>query len=115
MPMVPDARARTLADKHGVSLKGIKSRRLSEQDFCKYDVIFAMDAKHLDSLQKAMPDTSTAKVMLFRQKFEMDQEIPDPYYGNLQGFERVYQLLLEATEQFLLDTEQRFLQQCTTS
>lgn len=111
--MVPDARASKVALSHGVSLEGIKSRRLSEQDYLQNDVILAMDTKHLESLRRSRPIASTAKIMLFRQAFETDQEIPDPYYGNAQGFERVYELLLEATDRFLIEAESAFEQQST--
>lgn len=110
VPMPPDMRARNVAQQRGVSLKGIKSRRLSEQDYFKYDVILAMDSKHLAALDESKPDSSTARIELFRQQFETDQEVPDPYYGNSHGFERVFKLLLEATDHFLDETESHFEQ-----
>lgn len=106
VPSAPDIRARNIAQTHAISLKGIKSRRLVEQDFLKFDLILAMDSKHLKALEQKIPDTSNATLRLFRQGFKSDQEIPDPYYGNAQGFEKVFELLLEATDQLLLDTEQ---------
>lgn len=106
VPMAPDIRARNIAQSNNISLKGVKSRRLTEQDFFKFDLILAMDSKHLTALEQKMPNASSATLKLFRQGFKSDQEIPDPYYGNAQGFEKVFELLLEAVDQLLVDTEQ---------
>ena len=60
-----------------------------------------MDNKNLQALREQCPAGSAAEICLFRQHSAVEnagagaiaEEIPDPYYGNLQGFENVFQLL----------------------
>jgi len=117
----PDPRVRKLAQRHGVSLKGIKSQPLEIHDFFDFDVIFAMDNKNLQALREQCPVDSTTQIRLFRQNTvgedventdadagAIDEEIPDPYYGNLQGFENVFQLLEMSADSILRSLAKSF-------
>jgi len=105
----PDPRIRKLAERHGVNLKGIKSQPLEICDFYDFDVIFAMDNKNLQALRELCPADSITQIRLFRQNSVnvdtgtggVNEEIPDPYYGNLQGFENVFQLLETSADSIL--------------
>jgi protein-tyrosine phosphatase len=54
------------------------------------------------------PENIKAKVMLMRDFDEQDKggEVPDPYYGGLDGFENVYQILKRSNEAFLAFIQQ---------
>jgi len=113
----PDPRVRKLAERHGVNLKGIKSQPLEVRDFFDFDVIFAMDNKNLQVLRELCPADSTTQTRLFRQHLmvedvegagAIDEEIPDPYYGNLQGFENVFQLLETSADSILRSLAKSF-------
>ncbi len=71
-----------------------RSRRIAEADFGKFDLILAMDRGNLESLQGVCPTPHLGKLRLFLD-FAPDmrgKDVPDPYYGNAQGFERVLDL-----------------------
>lgn len=112
----PDPRVRKLAERHGVNLKGIKSQPLETRDFFDFDVIFAMDNKNLQALREQCPAGSAAEICLFRQHSAVEnagagaiaEEIPDPYYGNLQGFENVFQLLEVSADRILSSIAESF-------
>jgi len=117
----PDPRVRKLAERHGVNLKGIKSQPLEIRDFCDFDVIFAMDNKNLEALRELCPADSITEIRLFRQNTvvknventeadagAINEEIPDPYYGNLQGFENVFQLLDASADSILRSLAKSF-------
>lgn len=91
----PDPRAVTVLAQRGYAVGNIRSRRITEQDFQKYDLILAMDRVNLSALKKVCPPAHATKLRLFLE-FAPDAagalEIPDPYYGNAAGFERVLDL-----------------------
>lgn len=91
----PDIRAQTIAKKHGVDLKELRSRRFNDEDFELYHMILAMDMGHYKSLQLRNPSNSRASVELFLEYAGCEDsfEVPDPYYGTSDDFEDVFQLI----------------------
>jgi protein-tyrosine phosphatase len=97
----PDERATAAAALRGVVLDGA-ARRVRTEDFDFYDLILAMDSANLRDLQGLAPDGDRrAKVRLLRE-FDPasagsdDLDVPDPYYGEGDGFERVLDLVQAA-------------------
>ena len=90
----PDTRATTVLEKRGYKLDKSRSRRVEEKDFQRFDWIFAMDRSNLIELQRLCPPQHAHKLKLFLDGTEESnaEEIPDPYYGNMAGFERVLDL-----------------------
>ena len=90
----PDARAAGAARGRGVALTGT-ARQVSPADFEEFDLILAMDHSNLRELRQMAPDESSrAKVRLLREFDPVsvdsdDLDVPDPYYGEGDGFERV--------------------------
>ncbi|MBC7707097.1 MAG: low molecular weight phosphotyrosine protein phosphatase [Rhodoferax sp.] len=86
-----DPRAKAVLATGGYPVGKNKSRQVSEQDFTRYDLILAMDQSNLNDLRGICPTENTHKLRLFLE-FASDpdtRDVPDPYYGNVQGFERV--------------------------
>jgi len=100
-----DRRAHAAALRRGFSLEGICARRVTEEDFDTFDYILAMDQDNLMVLQERAPNELRGKVRLFLEFAESrrENEVPDPYYGGAAGFERVLDLVEEAS-QGLLET-----------
>lgn len=98
-----DPRARQVALKRAYPLSGHRARRIRPDDFEKFDLILAMDRANLSALASLAPPTCRARVALFLGCLEGQEaiEVPDPYYGNLAGFERV-QALCEAGAEALV-------------
>ncbi len=88
----PDGRARTAGKRKGIELTG-RARRVATTDFDYFDYLIAMDGSNLSDLRRLAPDeASKAKVELFRNydpNSPRDADVPDPYYGEGDGFERV--------------------------
>lgn len=91
----PDRRMVAAADRAGLRLDGT-ARKVGPADFRRYDLILAMDRDNLRTLQALAPgDEERAKLRLFRE-FEPDadgDDVPDPYYGGAEGFERVLEIV----------------------
>ena len=98
-----DRRAQAAAARRGFSLDGIRARRIREDDFDRFDYILAMDEDNLLLLQDSAPDEQRNKVKLFLEfaEAQRENEVPDPYYGGTAGFERVLDLVEEASRGLL--------------
>lgn len=93
----PDERAVIAARKRGIDISGHRGREVMGRDFEIFDYILAMDRGNLDRLHKLKSSENRAEVRLlldFAQDCPVD-EVPDPYYGGPNGFNRV----LDLTEQ----------------
>lgn len=90
----PDPRAEAALRRRGYELARIRSRRVVLPDFQKFDFILAMDSDNLQELQRLCPSELQYKLRLLLDFADglTGKEVPDPYYGNEQGFERVLDL-----------------------
>jgi protein-tyrosine phosphatase len=94
----PDTRAQAAAAKRGYDLSSLKARQVNEFDFVRFDRILAMDRDNLELLRKACPEEELSKLGLFLEFATRygEDEVPDPYYGGSEGFERVLDLIEDA-------------------
>jgi protein-tyrosine phosphatase len=105
----PDKRAMQAARKRGVELSGQRARRVTEIDFSEFDYVLAMDRDNYDHLLALCPPAQRTKLHLFLH-FASDaeeEEVPDPYYGGLSGFERVLDLIEQAAHGLLTEIRQQ--------
>lgn len=102
----PDARAQSTTARHGISIAKLRGRQVQPEDLKTFDYVLAMDEENLANLRR-LP--GSARVCLFMDfaSSVSTREVPDPYYGGLGGFDRVYDLLEEAAQGLLADIRQR--------
>ncbi|MCC2603750.1 low molecular weight protein-tyrosine-phosphatase [Planctobacterium marinum] len=94
----PDSRSMEHGKKRGYSFHGQFSRKVKQSDFQYFDHIFAMDKSNLRDLLAQCPQEFQHKVQLFLTlSGDPEQEVPDPYYGGDAGFERVLELVENAS------------------
>jgi len=89
-----DPRARAVLKQAGYACGSQRARRVRPQDFAANDLVLAMDAGHLQALRALAAPEHAHKLRLFLDfapGFE-GQDVPDPYYGDAGGFERVLAL-----------------------
>jgi protein-tyrosine phosphatase len=99
----PDRRAIAHAAKRGYDLRKQRARQLCEADFERFNWILAMDRANLRDVSSQRPFGYDGRVGLF---LEMAPhlgvaEVPDPYYGATDGFERVLDLIEAASDSLL--------------
>lgn len=89
-----DARGKAALRRRGFEPSPARSRRIAPRDFEEFDFILAMDQRNLDHLRRACPEQYQHKLKLFLDFAEgvQESEVPDPYYGGPDGFERVLDL-----------------------
>jgi len=95
----PDHRAQVSAQKRGIDLSKQLARRAVVDDFTDFDFILAMDKSNYQYLLELCPAEHQDKVHLFMSfAVQADtDEVPDPYYGGHAGFDRVFDLVEEAS------------------
>lgn len=98
----PDPRSQEIALKYGINISHQKARAFSKADFKNFDLIFAMDRqnyKNIINLAESDIDKEKVEIILNRIHPGQNLEVPDPYYGDNDGFEHVYNLLDASCEQ----------------
>ncbi|XP_030455342.1 uncharacterized protein LOC115676524 isoform X2 [Syzygium oleosum] len=106
-----DPRMRAAAKRRGVEITSL-SRPIRPSDFRDFDLILAMDKQNREDILEAfnrwkfrepLPEDAHKKVKLMCSycKKHDETEVPDPYYGGPQGFEKVLDLLEDACESLL--------------
>lgn len=95
----PDPRSTQAAAERGYSMSHLKSRQVSSNDFHHFDYILAMDEDNLADLLEVKPTGAKARVELFLDYAQDTSytEVPDPYYGNEDGFSTVLDLVENAS------------------
>ncbi|MEX2566073.1 MAG: low molecular weight protein-tyrosine-phosphatase [Cyclobacteriaceae bacterium] len=108
---LPDERALACALKNGLSLHH-RGRQLHRTDFRDFDYLIAMDnsniekINHLASVVRGQP--KNLHLMREFQKNADFMEVPDPYYGGEEGFQKVFEILDEAITGFLQHVEKKY-------
>lgn len=104
----PDSRMRQVARGRGLVYDG-RARQFERRDFERFDLVIAMDAENLANLLRlASGEDAQRKLHLLREfdpqnagkraniesgRTSPDWDVPDPYYGGIEGFERVYDII----------------------
>ena len=85
----PDERAQHHAKGRGYDLSAQRARQVRLRDFEDFDLIVAMDRGHLAALERQCPGEHRGKLRLLAE----GRDVPDPYYGGPDGFERVLDMV----------------------
>jgi protein-tyrosine phosphatase len=104
----PDARMSATAAKRGLTFTG-RARAFCSEDFDRFDIILAMDkANREDLLALSENKEQSDKIALFCQylRHHDDNEVPDPYYGHIDGFEHVMDLMEDGCENLIEQLQQ---------
>ena len=99
----PDKRSAASALRRGYDLSALRARQVVREDFAQFDYILAMDRENLRNLQRLCPANFGGELQLFMQYGDHPEysEVPDPYYGGDDDFERVVDLVENAAEGLL--------------
>ncbi|MFA5493360.1 MAG: low molecular weight protein-tyrosine-phosphatase [Porticoccaceae bacterium] len=97
----PDQRSHRAALERGVDIGHLRARQVTAADFDRYQYILAMDRSNLDALHRLKPEDYRGHLGLFLA-FAGDRsgaldEVPDPYHGGDDDFQRVYELIQRAS------------------
>lgn len=97
----PDSRAIKCMKAKGIDISSLRARQFTKNDFDDFDVIYAMDASNYENILKlAHTDRHREKVMMILNEIYPGENrpVPDPYFGKMDGFEEVFDLLENACD-----------------
>jgi protein-tyrosine phosphatase len=100
----PDPRAVAVARKNGIDITAHRARLFRPRDFDEFDFIFVMDSSHYRNVMKiARDEQDVSRVDYFMNVLNpgLNQPVPDPWYHDLEAFEKVYLQLDEASDAFI--------------
>ncbi|MCK7458404.1 low molecular weight protein-tyrosine-phosphatase [Idiomarina aminovorans] len=97
----PDKRMQKSMRARGIDISHLRGRQVTKEDFEQFDFVYAMDRSNFHNL-KALAERDAPgyehKVELFLQTLHSQNsdeplEVPDPYFGGPEGFERCVDLI----------------------
>ena len=108
----PDPRTVKAARERGYDLSTLRGQQVTEQDFARFDYILAMDDTNLANLRRLAPADFSGHLGLFLEFSSQSEyrEVPDPYYGEGEGFTLVLDLVEDGAEGLLAKLKQGLAQ-----
>lgn len=129
----PDARIEKLAAQAGIALGRIRSRLLTPKMIERSDYVLVMEQRHLDDVallfavshgantdvadvaisdktfipRKTLPQNVQLLGSYLPRRNTAVNDIPDPYFGDWQGFNDIYELIDSALDNLSTDIEKR--------
>lgn len=103
----PDVRAIAAAKRCGCDISHLRARQVHREDFDDFDYIIAMDSDNLRFLRAMQPVYFSGTLARFLDFADRHEDMPDPYYGNDEGFDHVYSLCELASRALLQHIAER--------
>lgn len=95
----PDRRSVATAQRYGIDLAELRARQVTKADFTSFDLVLAMDDGHYRQLLRLCPPQYRDRVKLYLSYApQFGRDVPDPYYGKGDGFEKVWQMCQAVTD-----------------
>ena len=96
----PDRRAIACARGHGVDIAGQRARQLHPADFEVFDWILCADRANVRDVLRLAPAARRERVALLLEwaGIRAGGEVPDPYTGGQEDFQRVWRLVDSAAQ-----------------
>ena len=91
----PDHRGRLTAESRGFDISGQRAREIQSEDFDAFDLILCMDERNRRELLRRCPPQAHDRVRLLLEYAPglAEREVPDPYYEQLSGFDKVADMI----------------------
>lgn len=104
-----NSKSRQVAERHGVKLQS-RARKFEPGDLEEFDLILAMDRENYDNLKQLDQDDKYGDKILLMRDFDPEPgngEVPDPYFGGMDGFQNVFEILRRSSKELLDELEER--------
>ncbi|MFJ5518936.1 low molecular weight protein-tyrosine-phosphatase [Streptomyces griseoluteus] len=108
-----DPRAVSVLDEHGYGTEHV-ARQFQPSWFGRLDLVIALDTGHLKALRRLAPTEEDARKVRLLRSYDpsagTDLDVPDPYYGGRDGFEKCLEMV-EAASAGLLASVREHLEE----
>ena len=97
----PDPRTIEIAEKNNIPINH-RGQQFEKYHAKEYDYLIAMDHSNFQNMITEIGD-QPENLLLMREfdSLGKGQDVPDPYYGGIDGFEKMYQILDRSLDEFL--------------
>jgi protein-tyrosine phosphatase len=99
----PDERAQAACARRGIDISRLRGRQAVAGDIESFDYVLAMDRENYENLLEVCPSGLESRIRLFMEfaPSRPEQEVPDPYFGGVGGFDRVLDMIEDAAQGLL--------------
>jgi protein-tyrosine phosphatase len=99
----PDHRAQKAARIRGIDISGQSARQVVDEDFDRFDLLLVMDGSNYDELKARAPHEARGKIRPFLDfaAHAGTKDVPDPFFGGAEGFDRALDLIEAAAHGLL--------------
>lgn len=95
----PHGPMRKVAAERGIPIDHLRARQVDPQDLFHFDYVIALDHTHLQGLQDMQRrHGGTARIRLL-----CPTDVPDPYYGELEGFYSCFEMIDGGVRQLFVE------------
>lgn len=103
----PDPRSMETALRRGIDISAQQARTVRPNDFERFNLVLAMDLSHFSALKDLCPKPLAARIRMFTEYTPgaAEQDVPDPYHGGDDGFERVFDMIETGAKGLLAQIE----------
>lgn len=104
----PDRRSQAAAHRRGYDLSTLRARKFGPGDCREFDYVLVMDRGNYNRAVDSCGGASgNVRLLMEFAPNKREREVPDPYAGGAEGFERVLDLIEEACRGLLEDVKGR--------
>ena len=100
----PDNRAQSVMKKYNIDISEKRAQLFKVSDFDYFDHIYIMDENNyhfIKSFSRSENDMAKTDYIMNTVNPNLNYSVPDPYYGDKDGFELVYRLLETACDRII--------------
>jgi protein-tyrosine phosphatase len=98
-----NSKSQWVANQQGIQLRS-KARRFDRADIEEFDLILAMDHENLQNIKQLNGNSEYSEKIKLLREFDPepnDKAVPDPYYGGMDGFQNVFDVIKRSSESLL--------------
>lgn len=103
----PDSRAQTSAKRRGIDISRQRSRLIEPEDLSRFDYVLTMDEYNFREVSRLGSGGAVVRRFMDFHPDASVTEVPDPYYGEGDGFTQVMGLVEEASAGLLAEIRKR--------
>jgi protein-tyrosine phosphatase len=100
----PHPLSRKVARMNGIDISAHKGRQFRKEDMDHYDRIYVMDSENYNDVRRASGnswDPSKVELLLNELYPGQNRSVPDPWYGEEDGYHAVYDMLDQASRKVI--------------
>lgn len=98
-----NSKSQWVANQQGIQLRS-KARRFDRADIEEFDLILAMDHENLQNIKQLNGNSEYSEKIKLLREFDPepnDKAVSDPYYGGMDGFQNVFDVIKRSSESLL--------------